>query len=87
MRRIIDVGGKGWQRSQAGDGVQAVRTSSTAWCDPMACQSDPQLQAVRSRIANLTLVPEENAEHMQVLRYEKGQFYKTHHGATPRSPA
>ena len=24
-------------------------------------------------------VPEQNAEHMQILRYEKGQFYKRHH--------
>ena len=28
---IIRIGGRGWQRSQAGDGVQSVRTSSTAW--------------------------------------------------------
>ena len=78
--RIIRVGGaRGWGRSQAGDGVQAVRTSSTAWCDPGSCQSDAVLASIRSRIANVTLVPEQNAEHMQVLRYEVGQFYKTHH--------
>ena len=77
--RIIQVGGRGWQRSQAGDGVQAVRTSSTAWCDARHCQRDPLLTRVRERIANLTLVPEQNAEFMQVLRYEKGQFYRVHH--------
>ena len=27
--RIIQVGGRGWQRSQAGDGVQSVRASSS----------------------------------------------------------
>ncbi|KAL1527780.1 hypothetical protein AB1Y20_009165 [Prymnesium parvum] len=69
VRRVIEVGGRGWQRSQAGDGVQAVRTSSTAWCDPRWCQADPLLQSLRARISNLTLV----------LRYERGQFYKTHH--------
>jgi len=77
--RIISVGSKGWQRSQAGDGVQSVRTSSTAWCDARSCQSDPHLARVRKRIANLTMVPERNAEHMQVLKYEVGQFYRTHH--------
>ena len=77
--RIIDVGGRGWQRSQAGDGVQSVRTSSTAWCDPGSCQRDPVLARVRRRIANLTLVPERNAEHLQVLKYDEGQFYRTHH--------
>ena len=77
--RIIQVGGRGWQRSQAGDGVQAVRTSSTAWCDAHHCQKDPVLTRVRERIANLTLVPEQNAEYMQVLKYETGQFYKPHH--------
>ena len=77
--RIIQVGGRGWQRSQAGDGVQAVRTSSTAWCDPGSCQRDPVLTRIRRRISNLTLVPERNAEHMQVLKYDTGQFYRTHH--------
>ena len=77
--RIIKVGGRGWSRSQAGDGVQAVRTSSTAWCDAHHCASDPILARIRKRIANLTLVPERNAEHMQVLKYEQGQFYRTHH--------
>jgi hypothetical protein len=78
-QRIIDIGGRGWQRSQAGDGVQAVRTSSTAWCDPGSCQRDPVLARIRKRISNLTLVPERNAEHMQVLKYDTGQFYRTHH--------
>jgi chlorite dismutase len=86
--RIIQVGGKGWSRSIAGDGVQSVRTSSTAWCDPRSCQRDPVLSRVRSRIANLTMVPEQNAEHMQVLKYERGQFYKVHHDQnSPRSSA
>jgi len=77
--RVIQVGGRGWRRSQAGDGVQAVRTSSTAWCDHNSCGADPMLARLRKRIANLTLVPERNAEHLQVLKYEVGQFYRTHH--------
>jgi len=78
-KRVIEVGGRHWQRSQAGDGVQSVRTSSTAWCPHSGCGSDPVLQRLRQRISNLTLIPEENAEHLQVLRYEEGQFYRRHH--------
>ena len=48
-------------------------------CDARTCQRDPILARVRDRIANLTMVPERNAEHMQVLKYEQGQFYRTHH--------
>lgn len=74
--RVIKVAGRHFARSVAGDGVQSVRTSSTAWCSPGACQSDPTMTEIRARIANLTTVPARNAEHMQVLRYETGQFYK-----------
>ena len=77
--RIIQVGGRGWRRSLAGDGVQAVRTSSTSWCEHRGCGRDPLLARVRERIANVTLVPETNAEHLQVLKYDVGQFYKVHH--------
>jgi len=76
---IISKGEKHWSRSVAGDGVQSVRTSSTAWCEHDGCGSDPVLSRVRSRIANLTGVPEAHAEPMQILRYEPGQFYRTHH--------
>lgn len=77
--RILEHGATGWTRSKAGDGVQPVRTSSTSWCRPNTCQSDPVLMELRQRISNLTLVPQENAEYLQVLRYEEGQFYKVHH--------
>ena len=43
-----------------------MRTSSTAWCDHTHCGADPVLSRLRARIANLTLVPERNAEHLQV---------------------
>lgn len=87
--RVIAVGGKhGFSRSMAGDGVQPVRTSSTSWCSDRACQDDPTMRSIRERIANLTMVPAHNAEHLQVLRYEPGQFYKVHHDQnSPRTSA
>ena len=46
------------------------------------------MQIIRERIANLTMVPSHNAEHLQMLRYETGQFYKVHHDQnSPRTSA
>lgn len=63
-----------WSRSQAGDGKHEVRTSSTAWCRS-TCLAEPVVQSVQQRVAALTGVPTPNAEFMQVLKYEPGQFY------------
>jgi len=81
-------GGSAWQRSQAGDGVQAARTSSTSWCSDH-CLQDPTIKAVEQRVSTLMGgVPMENAEPMQILRYETGQFYKVHHDQnSPRASA
>jgi len=80
--------GTAWARSQAGDGVQAARTSSTAWCKG-SCLQDPTVRRVEERVSRLMGgIPMENAEPMQVLRYETGQFYKVHHDQnSPRSSA
>lgn len=80
--------GTDWGRSMAGDGVQASRTSSTAWCQGK-CLQDPTVQRVERRVSDLLGgIPMENAEPMQVLRYEQGQFYKTHHDQnSPRASA
>jgi len=88
---ILNAGslkGSAWARSQAGDGVQAARTSSTAWCKG-ACLQNPTVQTVEQRVSTLLGgIPMENAEPMQVLRYELGQFYKVHHDQnSPRSSA
>ena len=40
--------------TQAGDGVQSSRTSSTAWCGG-ACAQNPTIKAVEQRVSNLTL--------------------------------
>ena len=80
--------GTEWARSQAGDGVQAARTSSTAWCKGR-CLQNWAVRNVEQRVSNLMNgIPMENAEPMQVLRYEEGQFYKQHHDQnSPRASA
>ena len=58
--------GTAWGRSQAGDGVQAARTSSTAWCKG-ACLQHPTVQRVEQRVSDLLGgIPMDNAEPMQV---------------------
>lgn len=80
-------GGTGWARSQAGDGVQEARTSSTSWCRG-PCLDNKDVQAVQQRVERITGVPIVNAEFMQLLEYKKGQFYKVHHDQnSPRSSA
>ena len=52
-------------------------------CDDDACDNDPSVVAVKRKIQNVTGVSQENYEHLQILRYEKGQFYRTHHDMQP----
>lgn len=76
---VVETAGHRFERSLAGDGVTPVRTSATSWCNVPSCLNDLRMQEIRQRIANVTRVPWENAEHLQVLRYQKGQFYREHH--------
>jgi len=76
---VLATAGARFERSLAGDGVTPVRTSTTSWCNVDSCLKDLRFQEIRERIVNLTRVPWENAEHLQVLKYEPGQFYKEHH--------
>ena len=58
--------------------VNEGRTSTNAWCQH-SCYQDPIAQQIIGRIAELTNTPETNSEHLQILRYEPGQYYNTHH--------
>jgi len=54
------------------------RTSKNAWCQN-DCYDDPMAKSIIYRIGNLTGIPEENSESLQLLQYEVGQYYRTHH--------
>ena len=60
-------------------GLLRNRTSTTSWCNVPSCLEDPTFVAVRARIAALVQMPWQHSEHLQLLRYEKGQFYREHH--------
>eukprot|EP00934_Nitzschia_sp_Nitz4_P009155 Nitzschia sp. Nitz4//scaffold230_size58257//49981//51289//NITZ4_006488-RA/size58257-processed-gene-0.53-mRNA-1//1//CDS//3329543271//9145//frame0 len=91
--RLIELGQtQGYQRSsdvgtRNQDGTYSIninsgRTSTNAWCQN-ECMEDPVAQRVMARIANITGIPETNSEHLQLLRYEKDQFYNVHSDYIP----
>jgi len=49
--------------------VDDHRTSSTAWCKK-ECLEDPLAREIIERIENLTGIPSNNSEYMQLLKYE-----------------
>ena len=63
----------------ARDGLVRNRTSTTSWCNVPSCLRDPTFLSIRTRISELMGVPWENSEHLQLLRYQEGQFYREHH--------
>lgn len=55
-------------------------TPQSAWCSyKSGCRSDPVVQGIHERIAELTGIPANHSEDFQVLKYEFGQFYRNHH--------
>ncbi|KAG2720946.1 hypothetical protein I3843_02G045800 [Carya illinoinensis] len=65
--------------TKTGKGIKSdVRTSSGMFLSPEE-KKYPMIQAIEKRISIYSQVPVENGELIQVLRYEKTQFYKPHH--------
>jgi hypothetical protein len=75
--RSTDVGSTN-EFGESGRVLSQGRTSSNAWCTH-DCENHPLVQDVMSRIEEVTYVPRENYESFQVLRYDVGQKYTTHH--------
>ncbi|XP_043722929.1 prolyl 4-hydroxylase 1 isoform X3 [Telopea speciosissima] len=65
--------------TKTGKGIKSdVRTSSGMFLSPEE-RKYPIIQAIERRIAVYSQIPEENGELIQVLRYEKSQYYRPHH--------
>lgn len=63
--------------SNSGDSRKSnVRTSSGTFLEK---HQDEVIARIDQRIAKWTFLPEENAEALQVLRYQEGQKYEPHH--------
>jgi prolyl 4-hydroxylase len=78
-KRSEDVGAVRFDGSH--EGVQSERrTSENAWCSSHeGCRDREIPQRIHDRIAKVLDIPAVNSEDFQMLRYEKGQFYRTHH--------
>jgi prolyl 4-hydroxylase len=79
--RSADVGTKKLDGTYTNH-ISTGRTSTNAWC-VKECMDDPILQRVTARIATITGIPEPNSENLQLLRYQKDQFYQTHSDYIP----
>lgn len=86
--RLVQIANEqGLQRSMKAVhvGEQSViegRTSSNTWCQD-TCMTDPMVAKVLQRIANTTKSTINHSEHLQLLRYEEGQFYAGHSDFIP----
>lgn len=82
-----------WERStdsgsenefgEAGRVLSKGRTSSNAWCR-QNCLDDPHVQNVMAKMEEVTFIPWDHYESLQILQYEPGQFYNTHNDMGPR---
>lgn len=60
------------------------RTSENAWCTTRSgCREKPMPTRILNRISTVMGIPPENSEDFQILKYDVGQFYKTHHDYIP----
>ena len=79
---------KRWERStdsgltnefgETGRVLSSGRTSTNSWCDQY-CQDHPLVKNAMKKIEEVTFIPKDNYESFQVLHYDFGQYYKTHH--------
>jgi len=82
FERSTDTGSMN-QYGEAERIMSTGRTSENAWCR-WNCENNPHTKAVINRMVEITQIPYENYESFQVLKYSKGQFYRTHHDMSPR---
>eukprot|EP00581_Thalassiosira_minuscula_P015498 CAMPEP_0183727118 /NCGR_PEP_ID=MMETSP0737-20130205/24907_1 /TAXON_ID=385413 /ORGANISM="Thalassiosira miniscula, Strain CCMP1093" /LENGTH=509 /DNA_ID=CAMNT_0025958669 /DNA_START=53 /DNA_END=1582 /DNA_ORIENTATION=- len=91
---LIKLGyAKKYQRSEDVGSLQADgsyssvhnlnRTSENAWCSYRNnCRNDTIVQRIYKRMAMVTGIPANYSESLQLLKYETGQFYRSHHDYT-----
>lgn len=60
-----------------------IRTSYNAWCQHEGCYNHPIHERVITRIMDIVGLPQDNAEHMQLLKYHPGEYYRLHHDWIP----
>mmetsp|Transcript_19033 Transcript_19033/g.39883 ORF Transcript_19033/g.39883 Transcript_19033/m.39883 type:complete len:542 (-) Transcript_19033:463-2088(-) len=60
------------------------RTSENAWCSTRnECRGKTVPKRVLDRLSSIMGIPFDNSEDLQILKYETGQYYNTHHDYIP----
>lgn len=59
----------------SGDNPEGIRKSQTAWLD----RNDPIIGRIIQRVCDMTNIPFENSESMQIVKYETGGYYREHY--------
>lgn len=77
FKRSADVG-KIRPDGSFDNSINEGRTSTNAWCQH-SCYEDETARKVIFRLSNITGIDEHNSEYLQLLRYERSQFYNIHH--------
>lgn len=75
--RSTDTGSTN-EYGETGRILSSGRTSQNSWCAG-ECENHPEVKKVYKKIEEVTGVPRKNYESFQVLKYEEGQKYRTHH--------
>jgi len=87
--RLIELGYEAkYERSKDVGGLKAdgtiesstsdYRTSENAWCS-RDCRKDSTVQDILNKMQRVTGIHPSNYEDFQILKYDQGQFYRTHH--------
>lgn len=83
---IKSINTEQWSPSLVGDGKLPARTSSTHWCESSLCRENTK--KLREWVNDKMKISDEYAEPLQILRYNKEEYYKPHHDQnSPRSSA
>jgi len=62
--------------------IDDSRTSQNTFCTDF-CFQDPLVVQITERIEKVTGIPEKNQEHLQILKYQVGEYYEEHHDFIP----
>jgi hypothetical protein len=68
-----------------GWGPGALKPPSSGWKQRHWKYASPACAEIERRLSEWTMIPVENGEGIQVLRYQNGQEYKPHFGTSPIS--
>ena len=88
IEALIRTNNNSWERStdtgstnefgETGRILSSGRTSANSWCRH-ECESHPDVSNVMAKIEEVTNIPRTHYESFQVLKYDVGQYYRTHH--------